>query len=283
MTRRRFLHTAGAAALAVGVGASIIIPGRASAQQKMLKILHWKHFVPGYETWFNETYAKEWGEKNNTRVIVENVSQGDIPNRAAEESKAQQGHDLFAYIYPLPAYEDEVIDHREIYEECERKYDKAHDLALKTTYNPKTQKFWGFADYYLPLPINYRKDLWDAVGTIPDTWESVRQGGRKIKLLHDKPLGIGLGGDLDAESAVRALLYSFGASEQDADNRPALKSPAALEAFKFVKALYEETMTNEVLTWDPASNNRLMLEGTGSLVLNAISITRTAENKQQPA
>ena len=31
MTRRRFLHTAGAAALAVGVGASIIIPGRASA------------------------------------------------------------------------------------------------------------------------------------------------------------------------------------------------------------------------------------------------------------
>jgi multiple sugar transport system substrate-binding protein len=120
------------------------------------------------------------------------------------------------------------------------------------------------------------------VGTVPDTWESVRQGGRKIKLLHDKPVGIGLGGDIDCEAAMRALLYSFGASEQDADNRPALKSPAALEAFKFVKALYEETMTNEVLTWDAASNNRLMLEGTGSLVLNAISITRTAENTNNP-
>jgi multiple sugar transport system substrate-binding protein len=282
MTRRQLLHMAGSAALAAGVGASIIIPGRTNAQQKTLKILHWKHFVPGYETWFNETYVKEWGEKNNTRVIVENVSQGDIPHLAAAESKAQHGHDLFAYIYPMPAYEDEVIDHRELYEECERKYGKAHDLALKTTYNPKTQKFWGFADYYFVLLTNYRKDLWDAVGTVPDTWEDVRQGGRKIKLLHDKPLGIGLGGDLDAESAIRALLYSFGASEQDADNRPALKSPAALEAFKFVKALYEESMTNEVLTWDPASNNRLMLEGAGSLVLNAISITRTAENKQLP-
>src|SRR5262249_41098996 len=133
MTRRRFLHTAGSVALAAGVGASIIIPGRASAQQKTLKILQWNHFVPGYDTWFNEMYTKEWGAKNNTNVIVENVGVMDILNRAAEESKTQQGHDLFAYVYPMSAYEDEVIDHREIYEECERQYGKAHDLVIKTT------------------------------------------------------------------------------------------------------------------------------------------------------
>jgi multiple sugar transport system substrate-binding protein len=282
VSRRQFLHTIGSTALAASVGAKIIVPGRASAQPKTLRILQWKHFVPGYDIWFNDTYTKEWGEKNHTTVIVENVGLGDIPNRAAEESKAQHGHDLFAHVYPLPAYEDEVIDHHDLYEECERKYGKAHDLALKTTYNPKTQKFWGFADYYYVLPTNYRKDLWEAVGTVPDTWEHVRQGGRKIKLMHDKPVGIGLGGDGDGEAAVRAMLYSFGASEQDADNRPALKSPAALEVFKFVKALYEETMTAEVLTWDAASNNRLMLEGAGSLVLNAISIPRTAENTKNP-
>jgi multiple sugar transport system substrate-binding protein len=272
----------GSVALAAGVGASIMIPGRASAQQKTLKILQWRHFVPAYDKWFNETYNREWGEKNNTKVIVDNIGVGDILNRAAEESKAQHGHDLFAHVNPMPAYEDEVIDHREIYEECERQYGKAHDLALKTTYNPKSQKFWGFADFYYVLLTNYRKDLWDAVGTVPDTWEHVRHGGRKIKLLHDKPVGIGLGGDIDCEAAMRALLYSFGASEQDADNRPALKSPAALEVFKFVKALYEETMTADVLTWDSASNNRLMLEGVGSLALNAISIPRTAENTKLP-
>jgi multiple sugar transport system substrate-binding protein len=282
MTRRQFLHTAGSAALAAGVSASIIIPGRARAQQKTLTILQWKHFVPGYDKWFNETYVKEWGEKNNTKVIVDNIGLGDIPNRAAEESKAQHGHDLFAFYGQIPTYEDEVIDHRDIYEACERKYGKAHDLALKTTYNPKTQKFWGFADYYVVMLTNYRKDLWDAVGAVPDTWEDVWRGGRKIKLVHDRPVGIGLGGDLDCEAAMRAILYSFGASEQDTDNRPALKSPAALEAFKFVKALYDETMTAEVLTWDTVSNNRMMLEGAGSLVLNAISIPRAAENKQLP-
>src|SRR5215813_5661301 len=282
VSRRQLLRMAGSAALVAGVGASIIVPGRASAQQKTLKILQWKHFVPGYDKWFNDTYVKEWGARNNTNVMVHNVGLGEINNPAADEVAAQKGHDLYMFVSPPPVYEDQAIDHRDIYEECERKYGKALDLAIKSTYNPKTKKFYAFADSYVPDPIHYRKDLWDAVGTVPDTWEDVRRGGRKIKLLYDKPLGIGLGGDTDAESAVRSLLYSFGASEQDADNRPALKSPAAFEAFKFVKALYEETMTADVLTWNPASNNLLMLEGTGSLVLNAISITRTAENKQLP-
>jgi multiple sugar transport system substrate-binding protein len=146
MTRRRFLHMTGSIVLAAGGGASIIIPGRASAQQKTLKILHLRHFVPAYDKWFNETSVKEWGEKNNTKVVVDNVGGRDTPNRAAEESKAQQGHDLFASHLPMPTYEDEVIDHRELYEECERQYGKVHDLALKTTYNPKTQKFWGFSE-----------------------------------------------------------------------------------------------------------------------------------------
>ena len=154
MTRRQLLRMAGSVALVAGVGASIIVPGRASAQQKTLKILQTKHFVPAYDTWFNEIYTKEWGEKNNTKVIVENVGVSDILNRAAEEIKTQHGHDLFAYSLPMSAYEDEAIDHREIYEECERTYGKAHDLAIKTTYNPKTRKFYGFSDYYFVLLTN---------------------------------------------------------------------------------------------------------------------------------
>jgi multiple sugar transport system substrate-binding protein len=79
-----------------------------------------------------------------------------------------------------------------------------------------------------------------------------------------------------------AMLYAFGASVQNADNRPTLQSKETLEALKFVKALYVESMTDDVLTWTEASNNQLMLAGQGSLTLNAISITRTAENKRLP-
>ena len=80
--------------------------------------------------------------------------------------------------------------------------------------------------------------------------------------------------------AMRAIMYAFGSSEQDAEGNPALKSKETLEAIKFVKALYEETMTDEVFTWDASANNRMMLAGQGSLALNAISITRTGENEK---
>jgi multiple sugar transport system substrate-binding protein len=277
-----FIKAAGAAALAAGVGTRIIVPGRANAQQKTLKILQWNHFVPGYDKWFNETYVKEWGEQNDTQVIVDNIGLAGINSRAAAEVSAQQGHDLFMFLWPPPVHEDQVIDHRDIYEECEQKYGKAIDLAIKSTYNPKTKKFYGFSDSYVPDPINYRKDLWDDIGMSPRSWDDIRTGGRKIKQKHGIPVGIGLASEIDTNMALRTIMYAFGSSEQNAEGVPVLKSKETLEAIKFVKALYEETMTDEVFTWDASSNNRFMLAGKGSLALNAISITRTGESKEIP-
>ncbi len=282
VTRRRFIKTAGSMALAAGVGSSIIVPGRASAQQKTLKILQWNHFVPGYDKWFNNTYVKEWGEKNNTKVTVDNIGIGGINTRGAAEVSAQKGHDLFLFNWPPPVHEDSVIDLREVYEECEQRYGKPIDLATKSTYNPKTKKFYGFSDSYVPDPINYRKDLWDDVGMFPGSWDDIRVGGRKIKQKHGIPVGIGLASEIDTNMALRAIMYSFGSSVQDAEGTPVLKSTQTLEAIKFVKALFEECMTEEVFSWEPSSNNRFMLAGKGSLALNAISITRTGENKKIP-
>ncbi len=280
ISRRDFIKTTGA--VAAGLGANIIIPGRSYAAKKTLKILQWVHFVPAYDKWFNETYIKEWGQKNDTEVIVDNIGLGGIPSRAAAEVSAQKGHDLFMFLSPPAVYEDQVIDHKEIYEEVERKHGKALPLAIKSTYNPKTKKYFGFSDSYVPDPCNYRKDLWDSVGMFPDTWDDIRVGGAKIKKKHGNPVGIGLSAELDTAMAMRALLYSFGGSVQDASGNLVLKSKETLEAIKFAKALFEEAMTPEVLAWDPSSNNRCMLAGKCSTALNAISITRTAETKKLP-
>ena len=282
ISRRTVLKAAGVGAVAAGVGPGIIVPGRSEAQQKTLKILQWNHFVPGYDKWFNNEYVKEWGEKNDTKVIVDNIGLAGLNARAAAEVGAQQGHDLFMFLWPPPVHEDQVIDHKEIYEECERKYGKAIPLAIRSTYNPKTKKYYGFSDSYVPDPVNYRKDLWDGVGMTPDTWDDIRVGGAKIKKKYGNPVGIGLASEIDTNMAVRTIMYSFGSSVQDADGNPVLKSKNTVEAVKFVKALYEETMTPEVFTWNAASNNRFMLAGKGSLALNAISITRTGENKKIP-
>ncbi|MBI3091125.1 MAG: carbohydrate ABC transporter substrate-binding protein [Candidatus Tectomicrobia bacterium] len=276
------MKVAGAGAAAATLGPAIIVPGRATAQQKTLRILQWNHFVPGYDKWFNETYVKEWGQKNNTNVIVDNIGIAGLNARAAAEVRAQQGHDLFLFLWPPPVHEDQVIDHREIYEEVERKHGKAIPLAIKSTYNPKTKKYYGFSDSYVPDPINYRKDLWDAVGVKPDSWEDIRVGGAKIKKQFDNPVGIGLASEIDTNMAMRSLMYSWGSSEQDENGKPILGSKQTVEAVKFVKALYQETMTPEVFSWDASSNNRFMLAGKGSLALNAISVTRTGENEKIP-
>jgi len=280
LSRRTFMKAAGAGALATTLGPAIIIPGRAA--KKTLKILQWNHFVPGYDKWFNDTYIKEWGAKNDTEVIVDNVGLATLNSRAAAEVSAQKGHDLFMFLWPPPVFEEQVIDHAEIYQECERKYGKPIDLAVKSTYNPKTKKYYGFSDSYVPDPINYRKDLWDDVGMKPNSWDEILKGGAKIKKKHNIPMGIGLSAEIDTGMAMRTIMYSFGSSVQDKDGNLVLNSKHTLEAVKFVKALYQETMTPEVLSWDASSNNRFMLAGKGSLALNAISITRTGENKKIP-
>ncbi len=278
--RRSFIRTAGTLGLAASVAPPLL--RSANAAPKVLKIMQWNHFVPAYDEWFNKTFIKEWGERNDTEVIVTNVGMGSLDNRAAAEIAKKQGHDLCMFLSPPASYEDHVIDHSDVYAECEKRYGKPLDIAIKSTYNPVTKKYFGFSDGYVPDPINYRQDLWDDVGVKPDSWDAIREGGRKIKDKHGIPVGIGMSNELDSSMAMRSLLLAFGASVQDAQGRPSLRSPGTLEALKYARALYSETMTDEIFFWDPSSNNKLMLAGKGSLTLNALSITRTGESEKIP-
>jgi multiple sugar transport system substrate-binding protein len=279
-SRRDVIKTATAAGVAASVGPFFhATPAKAA---KTLKLLQWSHFVPAYDKWFNTEYTKEWGKKNDTEVIVDNINLSLIPSRAAAEVSAQKGHDLVMFLAPPSVYEDQVIDMADVYAECEKKHGKPIDLAVKSTYNPKTKKYFAFSDSYVPDPVNYRVDLWQEAGMKPDTWDDIRVGGKKIKDKSGIPVGVGLSAELDTAMAMRAVMYSFGSHEQDAEGNLTINSPQTLEAIKFVTALFKEAMTPEVLAWDPSSNNRQMLAGRSSLVLNAISVTRTGENDKLP-
>jgi multiple sugar transport system substrate-binding protein len=279
-SRREVIKTATAAGVAASVGPFFhATPARAA---KTLKILQWSHFVPAYDKWFNNEYTKEWGKKNDTEVTVDNINLGLIPSRAAAEVSAQKGHDLVMFLAPPSVFEEQVVDMKDVYAECEKKHGKPIDLCVKSTYNPRTKKYFAFSDSYVPDPINYRSDLWGDIGMKPDSWDDIRVGGKKIKDKTGIPVGVGLSAELDTAMAMRAIMYSHGAHEQDVEGNLTINSPQTLEAIKFVKALFEETMTAEVLAWDPSSNNRQILAGRSSLVLNAISVTRAGENQKLP-
>ncbi|HEV7519777.1 MAG TPA: extracellular solute-binding protein [Candidatus Angelobacter sp.] len=285
VSRRDFIKIAGAGGITAGaLGPAFLFPERAAAQQKTLKILQWSHFVPAYDTWFNGTFAKQWGEKHNTNVVVDNINLTDLNTRAASEAQARKGHDIFMFLSPPAAYEKQVIDMTHVYQEVEKKHGKKIDLAHKSTYNPKTKKYFAFSDSYAPDPGNWHKDWWTEAGypNGPDTWEDLRAGAKKIKDKNGHPCGIGLAQELDTSMAMRALLWSFGGAEQDEAGNVTINSKNTIEALKFMKALHQETETPEVFTWTPPSNNQAMLAGRVSYVANAISITRQAEREKLP-
>ncbi len=284
VSRRDFIKIAGAGAVGAGLGPAFLFPERAAAQQKTLKIMQWAHFVPAYDTWFDKTFAKQWGDKNNTNVIVDHVNLTDLPAKAAAEANAGKGHDLFMFLSPPAAYEDKVIDMTHVYQEVEKKHGKKIDLAHKSTFNPKTKKYYAFSDSYAPDPGNWHKDWWTEAGypNGPDTWDDLRAGAKKIRDKSGHPCGLGLSQELDSSMALRALLWSFGGAEQDIAGNVTINSKQTIEALKFMKALYQESETAEVFAWTPPSNNQAMLAGKVSYVANAISITRQSERDHMP-
>lgn len=151
--RRQWIQsTANSSLAAAAPGMGLMQPAAAQGPaRKSLKVMQWNHFVPAFDEWFNKKFVKEWGEKNNTEVIVTNVGMTSIESRASAEINKKQGHDLCMFLSPPASYEDHVIDHRDIYTECEKRFGKPLEIAMKSTYNPVTKNTSAFQTATCPI------------------------------------------------------------------------------------------------------------------------------------
>jgi multiple sugar transport system substrate-binding protein len=76
-------------------------------------------------------------------------------------------------------------------------------------------------------------------------------------------------------------MMCFGSFVQNALNRPILNSKATVDAVKFMAEIYKSE-DSAIFGWNPASNNNYLYSGTASMILNAISATRTPEDQHLP-
>ncbi len=283
ISRREFLKATGFGALLAGAGSGpfFLFPERAQATRKTLRILQWRHFVPSYDKWFDEVFAAGWGQKHDMKVIVEHVPLEKLREQAASEVAMQKGHDLVMFPFPPAVYENEVIDHREIYRELRHQWGETIEFAHKSTFNPLTKKYFAFSDSYIPAPLNWSKDVWLEVGLPfgPVDYETLRSAGQAIRKAHNIPCGFGLAEEWNSNIALHALLWSFGGKIQDEHGQVAINSKMTVEALKYMKALYLDAGTPELLQWTRSSGPQAMLEGRISCILHAISISREAEEK----
>jgi multiple sugar transport system substrate-binding protein len=299
LTRRNFLQASGLATVAAVAGcaseeggggpaggapaptATGPSPTFAEPQAKLsgdLKILLWSHFVPSHDAWF-DAFAKDWGGKVGVNVTVDHIDNAQIPTRTAAEIQAKQGHDLIQYIAPLSQFEPSVVDLKDLAEEASKRWGKQLELCRMSSFNPATGKFYAYAPGWVPDPGDYRKSLWESAGLPngPATWDELLQGGAQIKASKGVQLGIGMSQEIDSNMAGRALLWSFGASVQDKNERVVINSDATVAAVEFMSRLFKQAMTNEVFSWNAASNNQGLIAGKLSYILNSISAWRTAQ------
>jgi multiple sugar transport system substrate-binding protein len=288
LTRRELLKKAsvGVAAVgAAGAAAPFSFAGPMRFTGRWLKgdlsIIQWVHFVPAYDDWFDNTWVKQWGEKNDVQVKVEHINNKLLDTRAAAEVAAQSGHDLFMNLHPMASYEDQVINHAPIIQEIQAKVGTYGALGKASTYNPKTKKYFAVSDNYVPDPVIWRHDLWNGIGESPFTWDHVRKAAPKLKAI-GHPIGIGQSQELDSNMALLAFMMCFGAFVQNGDNKPTLNTKSAVEAVKFMADIYKSGEDSAVFGWNPASNNNYLYAGTASLILNAVSATRTPEAQNLP-
>jgi multiple sugar transport system substrate-binding protein len=288
LNRRELLKKAGAGAVAVsaaGAAAPFSFAGPMKYKGRWLSgnltALTWVHFVPPYDAWL-DPWAKAWGEKNDVQVTIEHINNTLLDTRAAAEVAAQQGHDLFFNLHPMAQNEDQVINHAPIIQEVAKQMGAYMPIAKLSTYNPKTKKYFAVSDSYVPDPVVWRHDLWNGVGEAPYTWDHVKSAAPKLKAI-GHPIGIGQSqNDLDSNMALIAFLMCFGSFIQTPDNKPDLNTKKTVAAVKFMAEIYSSGEDPAIFAWNPASNNNDLYAGHASLILNAISATRTPESLKLP-
>lgn len=293
-SRRDFLRLASLAGAAILTGCQRITgrgtptPAATAATPTVklsgdLKILQWSHFVPRHDQWF-DPFAKGWGQQVGVNVAVDHIDLAEIPTRTTAEIQAGEGHDLIEFLSPPSAFEQSVLDLKDLNEEAEKRHGNQIGFCTRSTFNPKTEVYYGFCHGWVPDPGDYRKSLWEKVGLAngPSTWDELLEGGRRIKAEQGVQMGIGMSNELDSNMAARALIWSYGGSIQDKDENVVINSPETIKAVEFMVQLFKDTMTDEVFAWNAASNNQGLVAGNLSYILNSISAYRTAQ-KANPA
>ena len=265
----------------LGVGAALAAPmifsRKASAQtEKVLKIVHWKHFVPAYDTYFTG-FAKEFGEKHKCKVEVDFVATPDLPTAIAADISRGGGHDIFhlngtgAWLY------DQVeVDVTDVANRLGKEFGGwsagSEDIAVVKG------KWLAIPHWYIRYPwivnrayLNEVKEDYNSKTTLEDI---LRMGAKLKKAGH--PIGIPFSQTPDANDDLFPVMVAYKAYLFDKQGNISFARKEIVEVLKWGTSLFKDCMTDEVLSWDDSSNNRFIASGKGSMICNPISAYRTA-------
>ena len=280
LSRRRFLGTGSAAAVAMA--APYVKTARSAGRLELGVQDHW---VPGVNP-VVERICTEWGQQNNVEVKVDFITSvgNKLALTAQAEARAGTGHDIFQMGLWGPSIQrtkleplDDVIADVEADVgpmDPAAKYCFFIDGAWRSSpvavmgqthaFNSRIDHFRDIAGIDLPdiFPAGPR----DPAKVATWTYDTLLTAAQKLHAA-----GFGFGAPLsptpDGTFWLAPLFAAFGAVLVDADRQITVNSDETRAVLGYMKEL-SQFMSDSVYAWDDASNNRWMLSGRGSAVIN---------------
>src|SRR3954466_6444882 len=289
-TRRRFLGTT-AAASAATIGFPYI---RTSHAAGSLALGFWDHWVPGA----NDTLTKlcqDWGKKEKVDVKIDYITSQGNKNMLTitAESQARSGHDILAHPawYALTyARQLEPLD--DVMNPLIKQYGKVAEAAeflcksggkwiavpavTGTQVKPPCVRLDLFkqhagidiqAMYPVNKPATKEAEKWN--------WDTLVVAAEKL-FKAGSPIGLGLGQTTASIDTIGAMFASQGAAPVGAKGNITGKTDAVKQVLEYSKRLVK-AMPGDVFAWDDASNNKYLISGQGSMILNPPSAWSVAK------
>ncbi len=286
VSRRKFLKTSGAGALAASSGglAGILATGRAPAyaQQTTVHWLRWNDFVPACDALLRTKLLPEAEKALGIKVRYETVNGNDLQPRITSGIQSGAGPDLIMLFNNHPhLYQASLVDVSDVAGEIAK--DQGGWYKLASANCSSGGKFFSMPMAIIGAMNAYRKSWFAEVGynEFPKTWDQYRDVGKKLKA-KGYPIGQSFGQSFgDPPTFAYPLLWSFGGAEIDDKGKVVINSKATIDAAKWMAAAWTDAFDEGGLAWDDASNNRAFLAGTICSTLNGASIYIESSRKPE--
>jgi len=287
LTRRQFV-----AATALSSAAMISAPFVRSANAAgSLTVCLWDHWVPDANKASTDA-VNEWAEKEKVAVQIDYITSNGNKNLVtiASEAQAKSGHDILAMPTWWPHAQTELLEPMD--DVMKQVIATNGNVNSAAQYLGTLNGKWHGVPFAIGSQIKgpcSRIDLFKKhagidiqamypAGSPPkaDDWnldtflkaaEACFKGGN--------PFGIGLGETSDSVDTAGAIFQSYGAQLVDAKGNLTVKTDEVRQALEYYKKLFQ-WLPPEVASWDDAGNNKYLVQGKASLIMNPPSAWRVA-------
>src|SRR3954471_16708017 len=288
--RRKFLKTAAA------TSAALAFPYiRTSHAAGSLSVGFWDHWVPGANDVLTKI-CQDWAQKEKVNLKIDYItSQGNkIVLTAQAEAQARSGHDLMTFQAWDPLDKQKLLE----------PLDDVMGQLIKANgaLDPAAQFLVKGKSHYVGVPAVTgaqvkppcaRLDLLKNVAGVDIlemypvlkaptkaadnwTWDTLVQAAEKLHK-EGHPIGLGLGQTTDSVDWVGALFHSYGAELVNAKGDIVIKkSDGVKQVLEYMQRL-AKVMPPDVFAWDDASNNKYIISGQGSMIMNPPSAYAVAK------